>query len=321
MGYFCAMPRRAMMTSFAILLGGCLYGSRPPLTLPDHPRPFTALSSPYDDFNAAAPDTAGGRLVFSTNRGSRGAHFDLWIADLHFEESRAEVRRLAPYEPALMSPGQELGPQFFEEPREPEPGSARREWLVFASDRQGGAGGLDLFQVPVHFGAATSGPAPVATLNTPSDEAYWTTDDRGREAHFASNRDGQGMDAYRVVPPLGGEGARIERVAELSSPADDTAFFQFTRDGDELATYLLFASNREGGRGDYDLYCARKPPGGAWEAPRPLTRANTAAREFRPIIITGFHRDVLLFSSNRPGGQGGMDFYYMDADIPCAPRR
>jgi len=44
----------------------------------------------------------------------------------------------------------------------------------------------------------------------------------------------------------------------------------------------------------------------------------TAYDEFRPIIIPTqpdlFLNDMLIFSSNRPGGKGGFDLYYTGMD-------
>jgi hypothetical protein len=40
---------------------------------------------------------------------------------------------------------------------------------------------------------------------------------------------------------------------------------------------------------------------------------NTSYDEYRPVIktVTGFTNDFLIFSSNRPGGKGGFDLYYV----------
>src|SRR6185503_7848717 len=121
------------------------------------------------------------------------------------------------------------------------------------------------------------------------------------------------------------------RVNELASPADDTAPHLFAREesvesehvslnpgrkrkGAQQVTqmYLLFASNRDGK--DFDLYCSRLD-GGRWIAPRPLP-VNTEYDEFRPIRAA--FGKVIIFSSNRPGGKGGMDLYYARFDNPCA---
>jgi hypothetical protein len=74
----------------------------------------------------------------------------------------------------------------------------------------------------------------------------------------------------------------------------------------------VFASNRPGGPGGYDLYCANRHDG-RWQAPRPLP-FNTAADEFRPSLLVIGDARFLIFSSNRPGGAGGFDLYTVRFD-------
>jgi hypothetical protein len=208
-----------------------------------------------------------------------------------------------------MSTGNELGPNI------------EGERLVFASDREGGAGGLDLYewqlgeQMPSIYAQR---PHPLEAINTPAYEAYWTELLHHDYAYFASDRDGQGLDAYRYDRHT----RTIERALGLSSPADDTAFHMYRSRTNEII--MLFASNREGGQGDFDLYCSRlDESNNQWSAPQVLTYASSPNKDFRPIVMSGFFHDVLIFSSNRPGGQGGMDLYYVALEAPCAssPRR
>lgn len=81
---------------------------------------------------------------------------------------------------------------------------------------------------------------------------------------------------------------------------------------------MLFASNRAGGQGDYDLYCSRRTDQG-WQAPVAMGYASSPGKDFRPLVIDGYQRQVLVFSSDRPGGAGGMDLYYAELRNPCAP--
>jgi len=290
------------------------------MVLPSVPRPLTAINSPFDDFNAAAPDVADGTLVFSTNRGTQGGTFDLWRVGLKFEEDRVVVTSpLQPFEPQAMSPANELGPAFFERKSRNVPSGT----LVFGSDRPGGAGGFDLYTWPVRDLYATSVPQPPAPLpmpgvNTAGYEGYWAHAGSG-PALFASDRAGRGLDAFELSPPLGasasGSPPTITRVDALSSDADDTAFHLVQSSS---GYRVLFASNRPGGQGDYDLYCAEYHYSGGWQAPVLLAYASSPQRDFRPIVFEGYLRDVLLFSSDRPGGQGGMDLYYVALAGPCA---
>lgn len=76
---------------------------------------------------------------------------------------------------------------------------------------------------------------------------------------------------------------------------------------------LVFASNREGGYGGYDLYYSRNIDG-EWSEPVNFGEdINTEYDEYRPIALRflQFNNNVMIFSSNRPGGKGGFDLYYV----------
>jgi hypothetical protein len=77
---------------------------------------------------------------------------------------------------------------------------------------------------------------------------------------------------------------------------------------------MVFASNRDGGYGGYDLWYASYD-GSEWSEPVNFgPDINTEHDEFRPIIMSTdankYLNDLLIFSSNRPGGKGGYDLYY-----------
>jgi hypothetical protein len=186
--------------------------------------------------------------------------------------------------------------------------------LVFASDRGGGRGGLDLYTLD-----ADEHVRPLDALNSSADDAYWTwLGEHGgaQPAYFASKRGGHGFDIYEVrsldgAPhPFGGAGTEIRRVEELSSDADDTAPFvtlDTSTEGRPATARMLFASNRAGGSGGFDLWTSRLVDG-RWSAPENLGPAiNSSSNEFRPSTQLG----VLFFSSDRPGGKGGFDLYCM----------
>ena len=70
---------------------------------------------------------------------------------------------------------------------------------------------------------------------------------------------------------------------------------------------LCFASAREGGYGGSDIYCSQQDANGNWQEPvNQGPNINTAAEEFH------FSQDsngMVYFTSNRPGGYGGMDLW------------
>ncbi|SVE37687.1 uncharacterized protein METZ01_LOCUS490541, partial [marine metagenome] len=88
--------------------------------------------------------------------------------------------------------------------------------------------------------------------------------------------------------------SRPETIVSLNSSANDRGP-AFSRDGE----YLYFASDREGGKGGYDLYVARKN-GEGWSAAESLGETvNTADDERGPAPSADGKR--LFFSSDRSG--------------------
>lgn len=156
-----------------------------------------------------------------------------------------------------------------------------------------------------------------------ADDAYATYDFAHHELYFSSNRSGRWqIYRYKNTKPnlsfsawLGNAklAPAVERADELNGPGNTMAPFI---SGD----MLFFASDRPGGRGGFDIYVSRRL-GQGWGTPRNLqdvlpqnVRMNTASNEFRPSILAlqiENRRElrVLLFSSDRPGGQGGYDLY------------
>jgi len=88
-------------------------------------------------------------------------------------------------------------------------------------------------------------------------------------------------------------------------PASETHSFchpALTQDGKKM----IFSSNLSGGYGNYDLYYIQKTVTG-WSQPYNLGPAvNSPDNELFPTIPAN---GILSFSSNRPGGFGGLDLY------------
>ena len=70
---------------------------------------------------------------------------------------------------------------------------------------------------------------------------------------------------------------------------------------------LCFASMREGGFGGSDIWCSQQDGAGIWQDPiNQGPNVNTAAEEFH---FSQAADGRVYFTSNRPGGFGGMDIY------------
>ena len=92
----------------------------------------------------------------------------------------------------------------------------------------------------------------------------------------------------------------------LSSQNDDKCPFI-------LGNMLVFTSDRPGGYGGFDLYYSLYS-NGLWSSPVNFgSKINSTYDEYRPIvkIVNGFKNNFMIFSSNRPGGLGGYDLYYV----------
>jgi hypothetical protein len=98
----------------------------------------------------------------------------------------------------------------------------------------------------------------------------------------------------------------IERIETLSSELDDKCPFVY----EDL---MVFTSNRLSGYGGYDLYYSVKIDN-EWSEPVNFgENINSEFDEYRPIIIPvgTSTNNLMIFSSNRPGGLGGFDLYYV----------
>lgn len=121
--------------------------------------------------------------------------------------------------------------------------------LYFASNRRGGKGGLDLYRVNMdnsgRFGRAIN---MGSAINTPGDEIFPFVSDDGK-LYFSSNGHAGlgGLDIF--VATRNGSEIEVEHLGKpINSISDDFGLIMV----DETHGYL--SSNREGGKGDDDIY-------------------------------------------------------------------
>lgn len=78
-------------------------------------------------------------------------------------------------------------------------------------------------------------------------------------------------------------------------------------------TLLFFNSEREGGAGEEDIwFSSRDAPGGTWQPALPAPELNTVDRETG--IALAPDGLSIFWSSDRPGGDGGLDVYAAERD-------
>lgn len=302
------------------------------------------INSPDDDYNSALTSVGDvASLVFSSKRGGRNDfNFVRELLNYKYERRNGKftldnrpytgldvVLKQAPVAWAIAeanSPANELGPyirSYDQDLITESSGYHHGEYLMmFASDR---TGNLDIYLTHNYHDNPTNtikttlpaddftDPVPIPFLNSTADDGYPTFDRGFKAIFFTYNRNGS-FDIFRATLPdmaptalhqlPGLTSIAVERVPELSSTADDKCpFIQDTR--------LVFTSNRPGGFGGYDLYYSIWD-GSRWLPPVNFGPAiNTASDEYRPILtgMDQFTNQLMIFSSNRPGGKGGFDLY------------
>ncbi|GAB3786433.1 hypothetical protein GCM10028818_49830 [Spirosoma horti] len=307
-----------------------------------------AINSIDDDYNSTAPafgtvmpllfsSKRGGRTDFNFVKESLNYSFNKKTGQFSFDNKPYGgwdiLQEQAPIGWAAdkaNSDANELGPYVLSYDRDLTKNEAPSHYgeylMLFVSDR---TGNLDIYLTTNYQANSTntsSGnatgistklfttPVPLSFLNSPADDAYPAFSKNNTSIYFTSNRAGS-FDIYRALLP-GIQPAQlhtqlpdlancpIERVDGLSSVADDKCPFI-------LNDRLVFTSNRPGGLGGYDLYYSKWGVEG-WSAPVNFGPAvNTAYDEYRPILSSpmDFMNQLMIFSSNRPGGKGGFDLY------------
>lgn len=172
--------------------------------------------------------------------------------------------------------------------------------IVWSSDRDGGAGGWDLWQATLQNGRwSDAQPLP---LDSPADDTdpFFSAD--GRWLYFASDRRGGhgGSDLYRAAVAADGRYGSAENLGPAINGAGDERAPTLSLDG----TALLFASDGHGGAGGYDLFVARLA-GSAFAAPHPLPGVNGAGDESDAAWLQDGRGLVFARSS----GSGGVQLW------------
>jgi hypothetical protein len=295
-------------------------------TFPDTIINLTNINSEYDDYNIGLYQLTGvAPIVFSSNRRSSGGQFDLEQAVIYFVfdqttgyfEFEAEMindQFLSDLISDAETPRNDLGPYRMYSSAD------GYEYLILSSENE--AGELDLFYLKnlpqFDYVPNIEGPFPINLLNSDYNDAYLCFDSNQDSAYFVSDSEGD-FDIYVNTKPSGmeihtwfdQEYAASTRVDSINSTGDDKCPLIF-------GNVMLFASDRAGGLGGFDLYYSFFK-NGKWNSPVNFGPGiNTSSDEYRPVI--GYHPDFtnffMMFSSNRPGGRGGFDLYFTGIEFP-----
>lgn len=182
-------------------------------------------------------------------------------------------------------------------------------WMVFASEKEGGVGSLDLYlsyredvsdpfgwEKPEHAGDIINSEAwdscPFFHTEDSLVNIYLTsgrTNDEGHGNVFVST-----FSEGSFSPP-------VQLAGVNSTTASDKHF--------EPAEGLIWSA-RDGGYGGDDLWIARERSGEyEWKEPVVLgENINSSSNEGMPSITSD--KSLFVFHSNRPGGEGQYDIYF-----------
>ena len=302
---------------------------------PTSPVNLEEFNTEFDDYNSDIPvflDVFP--FCFSSNRNSNGENFDI-VYKLMTVEFSKKTGKLDFYEEThtnlsvyienaniknalnkINSPFDEFGPCLI--PMGRTSGgtnmNGRLETYIFLYSNNSN-GNQDIFFTQNLENENYEDPIAVEFFNSDFDDAYPTFNSDNSELYFTSNRAGK-FDIYKIETDNSKEiveilsensSVPVEKDPVLSSGFDDKC-------PSIKNNMLVFASNRTGGFGGYDIYYSFFENGN-WSEPINFGRGiNSEYDEFRPIVRSDkwqFDNDMMIFSSNRPGGKGGFDLYFV----------
>lgn len=296
----------------------------------DIPANLTGLNSEHDEYNSDLPYPYGGySLFFSSTRPSGGLHYDITLRTLslsyHEKDDVLDVHcsytdNLSLYEETLLtlinSSHDQLGPHTFWGPAEFN--------YFFYSDNLGGDYDIRYtYYLKSDFGTyggtnTLHGPDTLMVIDSEMDELYPCITEDQSSMYFCSNRTAEIFDIYSIPLP---ESDSLHSFFEESLAVDPELNEILSSEYNDKCPYIygdimVFTSDREGGYGGFDLYYSQLV-GATWTAPVNFgPEINTEYDEYRPIVFPfiDIAQDLMIFSSNRPGGMGGFDLYMVKAN-------
>ena len=307
---------------------------------------FSDVNSPFDDYNSALPEIhVGHNLIFSSYRNTKGGTYDIIDENMHIawdmETGKLNIDNshiyvyndfVKPLVNLINTDANEFGPFVLGYEAHSEPEVYKRvTFLTYSTDE-----GSENFRSRMVYyesnysgdSASSFGPFDLNIVNkSNSNPQYisffgeniksinvWDFDPSEiKQMYFQADGDGK-TDIFKIEVPDNDDFISFltsdttypaQKVSPLSTPSEDKCPFINGK-------VMVFASDRPGGYGDYDLYYSFYE-NGEWTKPVNFgDKINSAYDEFRPVTLfaDGFKTDLLIFSSNRPGGLGGFDLYY-----------
>lgn len=259
-------------------------------------------STSIDQHPALSPD--GLSLYFSSDRSGGAGGTDLWVTRRKDGASPWQAPRVVT---ALNSESSEFAPAF----------DPTGHWMFFGSEREGGCGGRDIWisqrgdlkddqgwKRPVNLGCST-----LSWTGFDDGPTYFRSG-KFSVLFFISDRPGGlgARDVWSASQRDGGPFSAPTNVTEVNSAAEDSRP-AVRADGLELfVTSQRAGSVLSGTTPSSDIWVARRTsPATSFGAPVNVAELNTSSAEAAPTLsVDG---KTMIFHSNRPGGQGGLDLW------------
>ncbi|MBC8319518.1 MAG: hypothetical protein H8E34_02220 [Bacteroidetes bacterium] len=339
----------AIFILFAIIFSGCPFINNKPLYregfFPRYPVNFYEVNSEYDDYNMALPIIRHTQyLYFSSNRNSAGQEFDVIGDNLHIwwdmetgllSISNSETYYNTDFTDTLFkminTPANEFGPyalnywtsynqneyaryDLITYSSNYETNSFKSKFVYFQSD--GSETGTYHGPFEIHMIDYLTDAQYISFFSEEIDDvSYWNIDpNKFEQLIFNANIDGSNG-IYSIALPESDDFIEMLKSDTIITPVRISTVNSISEDKCPFvnASLMVFTSNRSGGFGGYDLYYSWYE-NGIWSKPVNFGETiNTEFDEFRPVTIEveNFKNDLMIFSSNRPGGKGGFDLYYV----------
>ena len=304
------------------------------------------INTEYDDYNSTAPFIHYQYLFhFSSNRNTFGNDFDIVGVNMYIDWSKTNgtleigtdltddmFDYLLPMFDSINTPCNELGPYSFGFRQDISYSEVLwTDLMMFANDC-GGDYDIKFIYSELNNKSGTTKTEiktvqSIDFLNSTANDLYPTF--FGNDLYYF---DEWGIDAAKIEKILFCSDRENKfNLYEVSFPTDSTLIktlqsdkqfaikkLLINSDDDDKCPFvngklLVFASNRTGGYGGFDLYYSEFKSG-IWSEPKNFgDKINTEHDEYRPITLHyhDFNNNLMIFSSNRPGGKGGFDLYHI----------
>ena len=341
-------PAFLALTMVLFAFWGCLNHSKFKYTkayFPDTPVNLSSVNSEYDDYNSALPETHYGRqLIFSSNRNSSGDNFGIYGDNLHaawymetgtLQVDNSSFWQNVTYVAQLLNlidkEGDQFAPYALDFDTTINDTLTRISMIAYSTNDLAYSFRSKFVYAKSTDGGITyhaNGPDTISFLGDAVQQQYisfygddvysidwWDVNPNlFSEMVFDYHENGKSNIAKMVIPDslnfmqfLTSKGD-FDKVSIdiLNSSSNDRCPFV-------NGQFMVFTSDRPGGYGGYDLYFSRFE-NEEWTEPVNFgDKINTEFDEFRPLIVqvTNFENDLMIFSSDRPGGLGGFDLYYV----------